>query len=161
MNCDFTEKDSRLIDDELSEEEAKGVSLHLATCEACQRAHEDFLRLRGEIKAYIAAPDLVAQRQALRQIIASEKTALWKRRITLPAPAFALLLVAIISLGIWIAFLRQPAPARTENPSERVLTVPAPVHKDSRGALDLARFDSGGRATIYKERRTNQGGVEQ
>src|SRR5689334_5565652 len=131
MSCDFTEKVSQLIDNELSEEEAKGMSLHLATCQACQSAHEDFLRLRGEIKAYIAAPDLVAQRRALGRIIASEKPALWKRRITLPAPAFALLLIAVISLGIWVAFLRGPSPAKTEKPSERVLRAPAPGQQDS------------------------------
>lgn len=160
MDCDFTEKISQLIDDELSEEEAKDVSSHLATCEACRRAHEDFLRWRGEIQSYAAAPDLIAQRQALRRIVASGKPSPWKRRIALPVPAFALLLIAVVSFGIWAAFLRQRPATKTEKNPERVLTMPAPARQDARGVLDLARFDRGDRATLYKVRRTNQGGVE-
>ena len=161
MNCDFTEKISQLIDDELSEEEAKGARAHLATCVACQSIHEDFLRLRSEIKSYDATSDLIAQHHALRRILASDKPPFWKRSIALPVPAFALLLMAVVSLGLWLAFLRPSTSTKTEKNTERVLTAPAPAQKDAQGALDLARFDRGERASIYKTRRTNQRDVEQ
>ena len=159
MNCDFTKKISQLIDNELSEEEAQLARAHLATCALCQRAHEDFLHLRGEIKAYVAAPDLIANGRVLGRILAFGKPTLWSRSVALPVPAFALLLIAFVSLGIWTAFLRQPGPTKTEKP-EKVLTVPAPLPQEPQGALDLARFDKGERATLYKVRRTNQGDVE-
>ena len=71
MSCDFTEKVSLLIDEELAPEESAQVENHLATCEACQQARADFLILRQQIAAYEFAPDLIAQRQALRNILAA------------------------------------------------------------------------------------------
>lgn len=159
MNCDFTEKISLLIDDELSDAEATEVTAHLAVCHTCRRSREDFLRVRSEIKSYASAPDFVAQRRALLQILASEKTPLWRRRIALPAPVFALLLLALIALGVWAASVRRAAPAEAERKPGRVLTLPVPA-QDSQNGIDLARFDRGERAAIYKVRRTEQGDVE-
>ena len=159
MDCHFTEKISLLIEGELNEEEAKAATAHLSTCAACQRAHEDFLRLRSEINSYAFAPDFVAQRRALRRILGAEKLPLWRRSISLPVPAFALLLVAVISLGVWLAFVRQsaPMPKEAEMKTPKVLPRPAP----ERDLLDLARFDRGERAAIYKVRRANEGDIEQ
>ncbi|MDT4897790.1 MAG: hypothetical protein QOH25_2867 [Acidobacteriota bacterium] len=159
MDCHFTEKISLLIDDELTEEEAKEATAHLSDCVACQRAHDDFLRLRGEINSYAVASDFVAQRRALRRILGAEKPPLWRRSIRLPVPACALLLVALISLGVWLAFVRQSMPVskEAEMKPQKVLTRPAPAQD----LLDLARFDRGERAAIYKVRRANQGDIEQ
>lgn len=161
MNCDFTEKISQLVDNELSEGEAQSAREHLANCAACQRAHEDFLLLRSRVKAYAATPALIADRRALRQILASDSLPFWRRKVALPVPAFALLLMALVSLGLWTASWRPPASTKTQQTPERVLTAPAPPPPDSQGAFDLARFDRGGRASIYKTRRTNQGDTEQ
>ena len=161
MDCQFTEKISLLIDGELSEMEAKETRAHLATCDDCQRAQEDFLSLRGAIRAYAPTPNLAAsQERALRRILGSEKPVLWKRSVTLPTPVFALLLVALVALGIWGAFTQRAtrAPAGTDARPGRVLSAPA---TDSRGGIDLARFDHGERALLYKVRRTNPGDVEQ
>ena len=159
MNCHFTEKISLLIDGELNEKEAKEATAHLSTCVACQRAHEDFMRLRGEINSYAFAPNFVAQRRALRQILDAKKPPLWRRSVRLPVPAFALLLVALISLGIWLAFVRQSTPVSKEAlmKPQKALTRPAPAPD----LLDLTRFDRGERAAIYKVRRANQGDIEQ
>jgi anti-sigma factor RsiW len=162
MDCHFTEKISLLIDGELDEEEAKELSAHLPACEACRSSHADFLRLRSELKAYTFAPDFVAQRRTLRRIFGSENPPPWKRSIRLPVPAFALLLAAVIALGIWLASIRQSRqqPAKAETKPVKIMTMPAASH-DSQDALDLARFDRGERAAIYKVRRTSQGDVEQ
>ncbi|MDT4953350.1 MAG: hypothetical protein QOJ02_1488 [Acidobacteriota bacterium] len=159
MDCHFTEKISLLIDGELGEEEAKETAAHLSTCDACQRAHDDFLLLRREINSYASEPDMLAQRRTLRRILVAEKPPLWRRNIRLPVPAFALLLAAVIALGTWLVLMRQTAPAQAEAETKpgKVLTKPAPTQD----ALDLARFDRGERAAIYKVRRASQGDVEQ
>jgi anti-sigma factor RsiW len=162
MSCHFTEKISLLVDGELSDEEARELGAHLSTCEACQLSHADFLRLRGELKAYTLAPDFVAQRRALRRILVSENPPPWKRSIRLPVPAFALLLAAVIALSLWLVTVRQSGqtPAEAETKPVKILTTPAPA-RGTQDALDLARFDRGERAAIYKVRRTSQGDVEQ
>jgi anti-sigma factor RsiW len=159
MNCEFTEKISLLIDGELSQAEATEVTTHLAGCDSCQRAHDDFLRVRNEIESYATTSSFVSQRRALLQILASGKPSLWRRRIVLPAPVFALLLVALIALGVWVASVRRAAPAEAERKPGKVLTMPVPS-QDSQDGIDLARFDRGERAAIYKVRRTEQGDVE-
>lgn len=163
MDCHFTEKISLLIDGELSEEEAKEATAHLATCASCKRAQEDFLRVRNEIKTYAVAPDFNAQRRALRSILDSSKPPLWRRRVALPAPVFALLLLALVALGAWVASVRRNVKSAAEQKPAKVLTAPAlqSTAQDSQGGLDLARFDHGGRATIYKVRHTSVGDVEQ
>jgi anti-sigma factor RsiW len=162
MDCHFTEKISLLVDGELGEEDAKETAAHLSTCVACQRAHDDFLLLRREINSYASEPDTLAQRRALQWILVSEKPPFWRRSIRLPVPAFALLLAAVIALGAWLVFLRQTshALAEAETQPRKVLWKPAPT-PGKQDALDLARFDTGERAAIYKVRRAGQGDVEQ
>lgn len=161
MDCHLTEKISLLIDGELGEEEVKETTAHLSACDACQRARDDFLLLRREINSYASEPDMLAQRRILRRILVSGKPTLWRRSIRLPVPAFALLLFAVVALGAWLMLLRQTAPAPAEAKPEKVLReTPAPT-QGAQDKLDLARFDRGERAAIYKVRRTSQGGVEQ
>ena len=154
MNCEFTEKISPLIDGELKPEEEKIVLAHLSGCESCRQTREDFLRLGQHVKAYDSTPDPVTQQRALRESLASEKNLWWQRKITLPAPAFALLVVALLALTVLIVAMRagqrrQPGtgesikseagrPGATESPE---------------GAIDFSRYDGGGRALIYKTRR--------
>ena len=70
-NCDWTEKVSLLIDGELGSEEAGAVETHLGDCFACQMAREDFLLLRHRISSYQPDINLLAQREALRNILAA------------------------------------------------------------------------------------------
>src|SRR3982751_618512 len=100
MSCDYTEKVSMLIDGELSAQEAAEIKKHVSGCMICRRAHADFLGLRNEIKSYPHELDLIARRRALARILDSKRPPIWKRRIALPAPAFALLLLALAALEI-------------------------------------------------------------
>lgn len=162
MNCHFTEKVSLLVDGELGEEEAKELNAHLLTCKDCRLSHADFLRLRSHLRAYSSAPDSLAQRRALSRILSSKNPPPWKRSIRLPVPAFALLLVAVIALSLWLISVRQPGQATSQAETRPVKIVAMPAaSRDPEDALDLARFDRGERAAIYKVRRTSKGDVEQ
>lgn len=84
----------------------------------------------------------------------------WRRRIALPLPAFALLLITVVALGIWITSLRRNSPAQAEIQPTKVPAVPAPS-PESVGGMDLTRFDRGERAAVYKVERAGRGGAEQ
>ena len=70
-NCDWTEKVSLLIDGELGSEESRSVETHMSDCLACSAAREDFLLLRRRISSYQPDVSLVAQREALQNILAA------------------------------------------------------------------------------------------
>ncbi|HEY0321371.1 MAG TPA: zf-HC2 domain-containing protein [Pyrinomonadaceae bacterium] len=159
MNCEYTEKVSALVDEELDEQEAVTLREHVAACEVCRRAEDEFLLLRREIKSYTGAESPGAdRRRALEQIRRSGKVPLWKKRIALPAPALALLILSVLVLGVWMAAarLRQARAPVVEAVREgkKPVVLPAP-NTPPESEVDLARFDHGGRAVIYKVRRTD------
>lgn len=154
MDCkEFREAMDFYADGELAPEAAAAARLHLSECAACRRAEAELLRLRRALKRTVAQhdppPELVRRVQMLTR--PRWRRLLWQTRISLPAPVFALLLVAALIVGLGIASLRRAAPvkpaAATRTPAP---VAPAPV---SPGSLDLARFDHGERAAIYKVRR--------
>jgi predicted anti-sigma-YlaC factor YlaD len=154
MNCNFSEKISLLIDGELTATEESRVLAHLSGCEICRQAREDFLLLGTHIKSYELEPDPAAEQRALRETLASEKARWWRRRVALPAPAFALLLVALVALAVWIVVKRvnQTQQMGTgEQIKERAVKPRATESPE--GAVDFSRYDGGGRAVIYKTRR--------
>ncbi|MCI0490148.1 MAG: zf-HC2 domain-containing protein [Blastocatellia bacterium] len=156
MDCDFAEKISLFVDGELSPDESERVSRHILACSACKQAQDDFLRLRREIKAYDFELGPLARERALERILSSQKTSLWKRRVALPAPAFALILIVLIASWVWSVslLLAKPQPSgggiRAEKGTRERETV-------SQTGLDLSRYDGGGRAVIYKTRRADAG----
>lgn len=128
MNCHWTEKISLLIDGELAPEEARAVESHAADCHACQLAREDFLLLRHQINSFHAEPNLIAQRQALKNILGgaargdSATAAASRDRRARLLGAFALprlspalaALVALVVVGIVIGVLMLRRPERVE-----------------------------------------------
>jgi len=158
MSCNFTEKVSLLIDAELGPEEAERTRQHIAACYICRQAQEDFLRLRQEIRAYSVAPATLTQKAAPGNIIALRNPPLWKRRVSLPAPVFALLLIALVTLGVFsIAMRRNEVPAARQVRKGMVLP---PASPSPPVGLDLARFDHGERAVIYTAHRTDTGPIK-
>jgi Putative zinc-finger len=82
------------------------------------------------------------------------KTPLWKRRVALPAPVFALLLLCVFALALWSIVLR-PAeaprpPVTTKGRDTQTASAPP---QPAREAFDISRYDRGQRASIYKVRR--------
>jgi hypothetical protein len=162
MNCELTEKVSALVDEELDEREAESLRRHIAACETCRQAEKGFLLLKREIKSYPSGQWSGAQQhRTLRHILGSGNVPLWKKRIALPVPALALLLLAVVMLGIWVASSRwrkAPAPDATAGGEKRPVASEAAT---SESEIDLARFDRGGRALIYKVRRDGSENVKQ
>jgi anti-sigma factor RsiW len=72
-NCDWTEKVSLLIDGELAAAETNAVETHLGGCLACRAAREDFLLLRRRISSVQPEMNPLAQREALRNILAAAR----------------------------------------------------------------------------------------
>jgi len=71
MHCDWTQRVSLLIDGELAPAEAHAAERHLDNCAACQGAREDFLSLRRQITAHEVKFDALAERRALKRILAA------------------------------------------------------------------------------------------
>jgi anti-sigma factor RsiW len=160
MKCEFTEQVSALLDGELEVQEAQSLREHLLACEACHQAERDFLLLRRELQSYRSrAPQGEPERHALARLPGAEHVPFWKRRIALPAPALASLILAVLALGVWMIAARRPKesmPAPVAREEKRTVTTRAPA-TPAEGEVDLARFDSGGRAVIYKVLLDNAG----
>jgi hypothetical protein len=153
MDCKFTENVSLLMDGELSSDQARQVQSHLLSCVICQQAQEDFLFLRQEIQDYQHEPDIRLQRQALHNILSTERVPFWRRKIALPVPALALMLLLFVALSLWATYWRNsksPQPMATIHPAKTPENGAA-----SANAFDLSRFDKGERAVIYTTRRTS------
>jgi anti-sigma factor RsiW len=151
MSCDFSEKVSLLIDRELSPSQAEQMRKHLTECQECQQVEQNFLELRRQIRSYEFDPDPVAQRQTLWRVMASRNVPLWRRPVTLPAPIFGVVVVALLILGAWYGFVRTTT-RQSPQPGQRVNIIPLEGYPEA-GAIDLSRFDTGKRALVYKQRR--------
>lgn len=151
MDCNFNEKISQFIDGELAEEESAQARQHLAECPSCQRAREDFLRLRREIKSIDFALDPASQKRAMDAILAQENIPIWRRKVALPLPAFALILIALIATAAWSVSMRlaKPAPASMPQAQKKI----DDSATTGQSGLDISLYDKGERAVIYKERR--------
>jgi len=161
MDCKvFRESLDLYADGELAPEAEADARLHLSECASCRRAEAELLRLRHALKRTVAQheppPELVRRVEALTG--AHGQRRLWQMRISLPAPVFALLLVAALFVGLVGASLRRaPQSRQSASSPERQPIAPADTVP---GGLDLARFDHGERATIYKVRRTQAGATQ-
>jgi anti-sigma factor RsiW len=155
MNCKFTEDISLLMDGELNVEQARQVQSHLSACAICQQVQADFLRLRQEIQNYQSAFDTSAQQQALRRILNNQtlrdnkRSSFWSRKIALPVPALALIALLFVALSLWAVFLR----SSKSKQSPEIISHKGAI-EPAINPFDVSRFDKGGRAVIYTERRT-------
>jgi hypothetical protein len=150
MSCTFTENISLLIDGALSSQEATQARNHIAACSDCRDAMDQFLGLRDALRAYTTPDDDLSQRRALNMILSSGRPPIWARRISIPAPAVALILISFIVLGTWSVAMRVWEPRR------RATTVPSaaqsgnPDPPSTQAGIELSRLDHGGRAVIVK-----------
>jgi predicted anti-sigma-YlaC factor YlaD len=163
MDCkEFRESLDLYADGELAPEAEATARVHLHECAACRRAEAELLRLRRALKRTVAQqeppPELVRRVAALTN---PRWRLLWQRHVSLPAPVFALLLLLIVALlvGTVGATLRQQSKSKQSAVAPPVAQQIAPANQPQSG-LDLARFDHGARATIYKIRRTQTDGAQ-
>jgi anti-sigma factor RsiW len=138
MDCPQLEHISAWIDGELEAGEAARVEAHLASCGACRKARDQFLALGERVGAVDAPVDRVAQRRALRDVLASRTVR--RRLIAVPVPVAASLVVALLAALVVVVAL-----GIRERPAQR----PAPA---TVGVPDLSRFDRGGRPAVVVRR---------
>jgi hypothetical protein len=74
MACDQNEKISLLIDGELSQDEARGLELHISICGQCSQVRDDFLVLRNQISSYAVSVEQSQLRPALARVLAKTRT---------------------------------------------------------------------------------------
>jgi predicted anti-sigma-YlaC factor YlaD len=158
MDCEFLERVSLLIDGEMSGEESERVREHIKGCTVCRQAEQEFLHIRQQIRSYESKTDSYGAARAQREITGRKPTRWWGKKIALPAPAFALMVFAMLALLSWSLFAR---PAATgPGPVDRARRLPVTDHT-AVGQQDFSRYDHGERAVIYKARRTPAGSLEQ
>lgn len=151
MDCQFTEKISLLLDDELSPEETKQTRAHIEVCQNCRDLHTDFLFFRQQIKGLVTQQPTTIKNDAPQ--IVRQKIPLWQKEISFPIPVFALILIAFVGLAAWFLtshFNQTTKLPTAENSDARTMTEALP---DKQNEFSLARFDKGGRAEIYTTRR--------
>lgn len=173
MDCkEFRELLDLYFDGELSPEATLAARAHLEECVPCSRAERQLVLLQSRLKRVVSEseppPVLVHNVRRLAQPVWAwlvpvlfkrpltrregevTESSFWHRKITVPAPAFALLLIAIAALGGWVIARRSTAPAASldaiKQPAPRLSTSLAPK------GFDLTQFDRGERPAIYKVR---------
>jgi len=108
MNCQYTEKISLLVDSEMLAEETLNVEAHLVNCVDCEMLKNDFLFFRRQIKES-ARQMATATADILPNQKLKNKNYLWRRQVSLPVSAFALIMIALAAFGVWSRTLR-PGP---------------------------------------------------
>lgn len=180
MDCkEFRELLDLYVDGELSPEAVLAAQTHLEGCAGCRRVEQQLLLLRRAVRRVVKEPEPPAElvlkvsriarpawlRFITRLLPARQSTLkgaragvpLWRRKIALPAPAFALLLIVMLALGVMLITKRNAPPA---NKTGARTVEPAPPRPTASGELNLAQFDRGGRATIYTVRLSEQSGPQ-
>ena len=168
MDCEFSERVSLLIDGEMSDEESEQVREHVKGCAVCRQAEQEFLHVRQQIRSYRSKTDSYSAARALIEITGRKTTRWWEKKIALPAPAFALMVLVMLALLSWSLFVRPVATGPvatgpgTTGPGALDRATRLPVgEQPAAGEQDFSRYDHGERAVIYKARRTPAGNLEQ
>ncbi|MEW6729920.1 MAG: zf-HC2 domain-containing protein [Acidobacteriota bacterium] len=161
MNCEWMTKVSLLVDGELSTSESDQIRNHIALCQTCRETYDEFLKLREEIQDYPYQRDPLAQKRALNNILRIGNETVWRNRLALPTPVFALLILAAFLMGILTVSLlpgwfndKEGTISISPTPNDKSIT-PLPI------TTDFSRFDRGERTLIYvvkKRAPVNSGG---
>jgi anti-sigma factor RsiW len=157
MECNFTETISLLIDGALSIRETAQARNHITSCPECRRAMDEFLGLRETLKAYTLPGDDLSQRRVLNTIFSSERIRLWARRVSVPAPVIALILISFIALGTWSITARVWKAPSTPIATPSATQAGAADRPSTQIGIELSRLDHGGRAVIVKAPKTAGG----
>jgi len=130
MTCEgYQEQVSQLVDNELGEREPPALFAHLSTCDECRRFLHTTLRLRAGLQE--DAPVLASSRldqkvmgiaPSAKRYVADRSAArsfVGRRRISLPLPAAALVMVLLVALmaatsSLWYPTLHPHAVARAQ-----------------------------------------------
>ncbi|MEE8586332.1 MAG: zf-HC2 domain-containing protein [Acidobacteriota bacterium] len=145
MTCPELFKVSLRMDGELPPAQEAQLRTHLADCRECGQAWQDFTALRRQMQAVTAGAANHAD-DVLKRILSPSKPGFWRRRIAVPAPLAAAAALLLAALAVWTATMRPGQTTLPPLPSG--LEAQFPSHPEG---FDLARFDQGGRALIFKQ----------
>lgn len=138
MDCDFAELLSPFHDNELAEDRAAVLRVHLETCAACRAELQALVDLGAALRAErdaVPAPNPAEQLGALTEVLTSARAPLWRRRVAVPVPILGGLVAATLALVVVVTAAARDRPAS-----------PAPP------------LDPGGRLTIEVVKRPVDGG---
>jgi anti-sigma factor RsiW len=130
MNCEeYQEKISRYLDSDLTDREAQDLFSHLAGCTQCRSMLHNMIQLQSVIhRSPAPEPPESLDRKVLsipeppfrgRRKALSGGANLWKRRLSLPVPAaaaalLAVLLTTVLALTMWFRPVEQVKHANPE-----------------------------------------------
>src|SRR5687768_9946464 len=135
MDCSYATLISLYVDGELDAAERGRTEEHLAACDACRRARDEYLAIRARLAPLDEPADRVAQQRALRDILARSRERVWRRRVSIPVPVAAVAAAALLAAAAALA-TRGPEPPTP------------PAATPARAAAGMSRFDRGGRPAI-------------
>lgn len=158
MDCQWLTKISQLIDNELSVNELDAVRAHLLICQQCSHAYDDFLALRGELNHYQNSIDIGAKNAALNKILRAEHNSPLQKRLLIPAPAFALIVLTVFFVGLFTMRLLATKSTNLNTPqnSEQNINANQSTNQNNNNVeANFAQFDQGKRAAIKVIKRSD------
>lgn len=162
MRCEYLERVSQLVDDELKPADAARVREHLDLCVTCKRAEADFHALRQQVNSFTVKADELERQQALSTVLAAAESK--ERRQLLPhlsphnarsflSPRYAVISLAVCALltvGFYLHF--KSINSSTDSPSV-VINANSPAWEVER----LSGAPSIGASSINESARLNVG----
>jgi anti-sigma factor RsiW len=176
MDCkEFRERLDRYVDGELSGVDVDEAREHLKGCTSCAKAEAGLRHLRSSLKRVVNRhqPPPGLEAEVLRAVRSRGRgpagraldesrrvgTPVWRAKVAVPVPFFALLVLSLFALVGWLAFAR--GPAREEVSSGRPAPVASPSPAEASGGIDFSRYYRGERASIQVVRRASLEGSRQ
>ena len=187
MDCkEFRESLDLYVDHELSGDGMAVAEQHVRECGPCRHVERDLRRLRVALKTEVnrheLPPDLIhrvrsqfqpswraalgmrpsqAALDSTDQVLHARSFALlWKKRVSLPAPIFAALLVVTLAVVSWSVFHRTNGQVMDPKPGPIRARLTSQPGDGRQREIDLSRFDRGDRAAIVKIRHTEEAPYE-
>ena len=162
MDCkEFRERLDPYVDGELAPESAGEMRGHLKGCASCAKVEAGLLSLRSSLKRVVNRhrPPHELERKVLCSLHSPPSprsafdesdrvgTPVWRARVAVPVPVFALLVLSVVVLAGWLVYAR--GPGRVEVSTRRPVpsTSNAPPGEAS-GGFDFSRYYRGERASL-------------
>ncbi|HEX8293782.1 MAG TPA: zf-HC2 domain-containing protein [Pyrinomonadaceae bacterium] len=167
MDCEeFRGRLDRYVDGELAAAAEGEARAHLRACPSCAKAEAGLRHLKSSLKRVVSRhrPPHELEREVLRALRSSARgesgrgraaqvesprdaTPVWRAKVVLPLPFFALLVLSLVALAGLMLFAR--APAREEVSTKRPSpSAPHAPPGEASGGLDFSRYYCGERASI-------------
>ena len=180
MDCkEFRERLNLYVDGELAAESANEAREHLKGCSSCAKAEAGLRHLRSSLKRVVNRhqPPPELERDVLRSLRSRRRgtfihagrardesrragTPVWRSKVSVPLPFFALLVLSLVALVGWLLFARGPAREEVSTRRSAPFASPAPPGEAS-GGFDFSRYYNGERASIQVVRRASHEGSGQ